>query len=172
MKVLHLEDMSRARAFAAEYEMIVNPVYPMPHLSEMLAGCRANPVLMGVISNAQFYTPRLFPLFLGRDLGALGFHPEMTLFSYEFGVAKPSLFLFEQAAERLKMEGLSPDSVIYIGNDMRNDIYPAQRIGFQTALFAGDKRSLRLREDDPKCKGLKPDLVITDLNQVLNHIQH
>jgi len=53
---------------------------------------------------------------------------------------------------------------------MLNDIYPAQKVGFQTALFAGDKRSLRLRNDDPRCKNLKPDLVITDLIQLLDHI--
>jgi putative hydrolase of the HAD superfamily len=171
-KVLNLEDMTRVRAFAFEYEMIVNPVYPMPHLSEMLTGCKASPVLMGIISNAQFYTPHLFPLFLNRDLAHLGFHPSMILFSYQFEVAKPSLFLFQQAADRLKQEGISSDSVIYLGNDMLNDIYPAWKSGFQTALFAGDKRSLRLREDNPKCKDLKPDLVITDLSQILDHIRH
>jgi putative hydrolase of the HAD superfamily len=49
---------------------------------------------------------------------------------------------------------------------MLNDIYPAHRSGFQTALFAGDARSLRWRRDDPRCSGLTPDLVVTDLNQV------
>ena len=171
MKVLNLDNMTRIRAFAAEYEMIVNPVYPMPHLSEMLTGCRENHILMGLISNAQFYTPYLFPLFLDKDLAHLGFHPDLILFSYQFGIAKPSSFLFQQAAERLNQAGMSPDSVVYLGNDMRNDICPAQKAGFQTALFAGDKRSLRLREDVPECKDLKPDLVITDLSQVLDHIQ-
>jgi hypothetical protein len=38
-----------------------------------------------------------------------------------------------------------------------------------TALFAGDRRSLRLRKDDPSCRLLTPDLVITDLGQLIEH---
>ena len=53
---------------------------------------------------------------------------------------------------------------------MRNDIYPAHAIGFQTALFAGDRRSLRLRADDARCADLKPDLVLTDLEQLIQYI--
>ena len=53
---------------------------------------------------------------------------------------------------------------------MLNDIYPAKQLGFQTALFAGDKRSLRLRTDDARCINLSADLVLTDLGQLINHI--
>ena len=49
---------------------------------------------------------------------------------------------------------------------MLNDIYPAAMCGMNTALFAGDARSLRLREDHPDCQGLSADLVITDLRQI------
>jgi putative hydrolase of the HAD superfamily len=67
--------------------------------------------------------------------------------------------------------GISRTSVLYVGNDMRNDILPATKTGFQTALFAGDRRSLRLREDDPQCKNVVPNLVITDLIQILEHVK-
>jgi len=53
---------------------------------------------------------------------------------------------------------------------MRNDILPAKKIGFNTALFAGDARSLRMREDDPECIRTSPDLVITDLIQLLEYV--
>ena len=66
----------------------------------------------------------------------------------------------------LKAKGIQPVSVLYLGNDMLNDIYPARTVGFQTALFAGDRRSLRLRKDDPRCAALSPDLVVTDLGQL------
>ncbi|MCL1812348.1 MAG: hypothetical protein FWG29_02365, partial [Treponema sp.] len=52
---------------------------------------------------------------------------------------------------------------LYIGNDMKNDITGAAGEGFTTALFAGDRRSLRLREDDPACAGKRPDMVLRDL---------
>jgi putative hydrolase of the HAD superfamily len=50
---------------------------------------------------------------------------------------------------------------------MLNDIYPARKAGFKTALFAGDQRSLRMRSDDPRCRDLTPDLVVTDLGQLI-----
>ena len=53
---------------------------------------------------------------------------------------------------------------------MLNDIFPAQKVGFKTALFAGDQRSLRLRADDPRCRELTPDLVVTDLGQLIGLI--
>ncbi len=53
---------------------------------------------------------------------------------------------------------------------MLNDIYPAKKAGFNTALFAGDTRSLRLRKDVAECKTLSPDIVITDLIQLLDYI--
>jgi putative hydrolase of the HAD superfamily len=171
MRVLETDDLERVRAFAVTYELITNPVYPMPNLETMLSVCQDSNVLMGIISNAQFYTPYLFNWFLGSPPEDLGFHPDLILYSYEFGYAKPSTFMFQVAAERLKHMDMSVGSALYIGNDMLNDIYPAKQTGFKTALFAGDERSLRLRENDPKCKDLSADLVITDLIQLLDYIQ-
>jgi putative hydrolase of the HAD superfamily len=79
--------------------------------------------------------------------------------------------MFNAAVEKLEKMGMSAHSVLYIGNDMLNDIYPAKKAGFRTALFAGDARSLRLRENHPKCKDLSADIIITDLIQILDHIQ-
>ena len=53
---------------------------------------------------------------------------------------------------------------------MLNDIYPAQRAGFMTGLFAGDARSLKLRSDESVCNKLSADIVITDLVQLLDHL--
>jgi putative hydrolase of the HAD superfamily len=169
--VLKETDNRKIRSFALEYEFLVNPVYPMPHLPELLDGCRKKRIRMGIISNAQFFTPLLFEIFLGSPLESLGFRRDLILYSYEFGYAKPSSFLFRTAAERLRKQGVSSDSILYIGNDMRNDIRPAKGEGFKTALFAGDRRSLRLREDDRQCSGAAPDLIITDLIQLLDHVK-
>jgi len=46
---------------------------------------------------------------------------------------------------------------------MLNDIQPSGELGFRTALFAGDERSLRLREGDRRVENVSPDLIITDL---------
>lgn len=170
MKILSTNDNSIARQFAVEFELIVNPVYPMPNLAKMLSACRHQGMLMGIISNAQFYTPYLFEWFLNSKVKDLGIAPELVFYSYQIEVAKPSPLLFELAAEKLQARGVAPSSVLYLGNDMLNDIYPAKAIGFQTALFAGDKRSLRLRTEDSRCKNLTADLVITDLEQLITFL--
>jgi len=166
MQVLNLDTPDTACKFALEYELIVNPVYPMPHLKEMLDACESAKTLRGIISNAQFYTPSLFQWFLGTGLQELGFDSELTLFSYKHGCAKPSAYLFETARKRLQNRGIPAEKTLYLGNDMLNDIWPAAQVGFKTALFAGDARSLRLREDIPQCKEVSADLVITDLKQI------
>ncbi|MEE9496863.1 MAG: hypothetical protein V3V39_10085, partial [Desulfobacterales bacterium] len=63
-QILGIDDIQLTRKFAIEYELIVNPVYPMPHLESLLAACRQQNLAMGIISNAQFFTPLLFEWFL------------------------------------------------------------------------------------------------------------
>lgn len=169
--VLQTSDVDMVKKFALEFELIKNPVYPMPHLSELLSACHTGEIVMGIVSNAQFYTPLLFQYFLKSDMASLGFSNDLIFMSYQSGYAKPSLHLFKKAAEKTFEKGIGLDEVLFLGNDMRNDIYPATEVGFRTGLFAGDSRSLRLREDDPLCANLKPDLVITGLEQLLQHLK-
>jgi putative hydrolase of the HAD superfamily len=145
--LLGLEDPTSTRAFAAEYEALVNPVWPMPGLSSALAGLRRQGLRLGILSNAQFYTPYLFECFLGADTRALGFRDELVLYSFELGLAKPSPRLFAAARGRLAAAGIRPGRVLLVGNDARTDLAPAREAGFQTVLFAGDARSLRGAEE-------------------------
>ena len=170
-QILKIDDLSLVRRFAIQYELIVNPVYPMPNLKSTLAACRQKNLPMGVISNAQFFTPLLFEWFLGADLKDLGFHSNLIFLSYQVRHAKPSTKPFELAAAAITALGLKTSSALYVGNDMLNDIYPANQLGFQTALFAGDARSLRLRPEDPRCTDLSADIILTDLAQLLGYLQ-
>ncbi|MGD8881343.1 MAG: HAD family hydrolase [Desulfobacterales bacterium] len=169
-QILDTGDLDSVRRFAIEYELIVNPVFPMPNLDKTLTVCREQNLTMGLISNAQFFTPLLFEWFLHAKPEDLGFHSELIFLSYQLRHAKPSLAPFEQAAAVMNTMGLRPAASLYVGNDMLNDIYPAKQLGFQTALFAGDARSLRLRTDDSRCVNLAADLVLTDLSQLIDHI--
>lgn len=148
---------------AIEYEVRVNPVWPMPGARETIDTLRDAGRLLGIVSNAQFFTPLLFPALLGEDLESLGFDPDVQFYSYRYLQAKPGTFLYERAAEAVAAKGLEPHEVLYVGNDMLNDVTPANRVGFRTALFAGDARSLRLRERDVE---VEPDAVVTELGQI------
>jgi putative hydrolase of the HAD superfamily len=171
MRVLEIEELDAVRAFAVEFELIVNPVYPMPNLEKVLSDCKKSKILMGIISNAQFFTPYLFTWFLYLSPEDLGFKSDLIFYSYKSGHAKPSPFMFEAAAKNLRNIDIVAHSVLYIGNDMLNDIYPAKMVGFKTALFAGDARSLRLRKNHPKCQNLTADIIITDLAQILDLVK-
>ena len=164
--VLGYSSEEEARAFAVSYESMFNPVWPMPNLPELLDSLQSMKLVMGIVSNAQFFTPLLFDAFVGSTPAEIGFTDELALYSYVYGFAKPSTFLFEKAQQRLTMRGINASETLFVGNDMLNDVYAAKKAGFQTALFAGDKRSLRLRAEDQRCSVLTPDLTVIDLLQL------
>jgi putative hydrolase of the HAD superfamily len=162
---------SRIARLAVEYECRVNPVWPMPGLQEVLAHITGSGLVLGLVSNAQFYTPLMLQAFLDRALSELGFDLDCCAFSYRLLEAKPSVRIYHRALAGLAgRHGISPGEILYVGNDIRNDIWPAALTGCRTALFAGDQRSLRLRRGDPCCAGVVPDRVITDLRQITDSI--
>jgi putative hydrolase of the HAD superfamily len=139
-------------ALVIDYESRINPTQPMPGLSDTLTQLRQFGPL-SIISNAQFYTPLLFEAFLGQSNEELGFCCACNVWSYTELEGKPSRRLYELAAQKLAAHhNLLPEACLYVGNDMRNDIWPAKEVGFRTALFAGDQLSLRRRPEHPACK--------------------
>ncbi|MEM5947752.1 HAD family hydrolase [Spirochaetia bacterium 38H-sp] len=167
-KVIDIENITNEllTAIAVKYEILVNPVYPMPGAIEFINKLRMHNKLLGIISNAQFYTPLLFYLFWGKLPEELGFSHDLIIYSYQEKEAKPSKNLFLKVKKELQNQNISPSNVLYIGNDIKNDIYPASQIGFKTALFAGDKRSLRLRETEVSLSNIKPDYIIKNFRNI------
>jgi putative hydrolase of the HAD superfamily len=159
----------QVEALAIAYELATNPVWPMPGLAGVLGGLRDRGLLLGIVSNAQFYTPLLFDAFLDRNLDQLGFHPALRVFSYQHKRAKPGAFLYGQLRDALATQGISPGETLYVGNDALKDVHPAATLGFRTVLFSGDRRSLRLRKDRPDL--LPPDAEVTHLAQIPKLLQ-
>ncbi|RKX88547.1 MAG: HAD family hydrolase, partial [Spirochaetes bacterium] len=154
---------------AVYYEILSNPVWPMPGISETLLALEQGGFITGIVYNALFYTPLLFEALTGKSLTAHGFKKDLLFFSYECAQAKPSPIMFEKLKDRLyNTYEITADETIYIGNDMLNDVKTASSTGLKTALFAGDRRSLRLREES--CTGIVPDAVITSLDQLYKRI--
>jgi len=151
---------------AIHFECLANPVWPMPELRETLSALHARGLLLGIVSNAQFYTPLLFEALLGNNLKELGFTTDCCVWSYVELEAKPSVRLFIKLAQAIGERGIKPGQTLYVGNDMLNDIRPASQAGFRTALFAGDRRSMRLHEEDDQLKNCRPDVILTRLNQI------
>ncbi len=156
--------------FALRYELAVNPVYPMPGTLETLIGLKSMGIKMGIISNAQFFTPLLFEACFDTSLQDLGFTEELLVYSYKIGEAKPAPSLFRKAFEYLDKHDLNAENCLYVGNDMLNDIFGAGAFGFKTALFAGDTRSLRLRENNRLTDNTIPTTVIKNIPDIIDII--
>lgn len=157
----------RLAEVAVRYELSVNPVAPMPGAEAVLKALQARQLPVGIISNAQFFTPLMLEVLLGGSLEDFGVDPLLNVWSYLEREGKPSRALYEKAASLWKTHyQAKPSQLLYIGNDMRNDIWPSSKVGFRTGLFAGDARSLRLREEDPECRSIQPDCVFTELSQI------
>jgi putative hydrolase of the HAD superfamily len=157
------------------FEVLSNKVFPMPGMKDVLLKLKEKKIPLGIVSNAQFYTPILMNYFLTGDVNLSQhidyFDPDLTVFSFNELKAKPDVALFEKFIPELKKSyGILPGETVFVGNDMLKDVFTAKQAGLQTILFAGDERSLRLREDDERIKGLFPDFIITELTQLLEII--
>ena len=163
---LHELPTAAVRA-AFRFEISANVVCPMPGAAEIVQELAGRGLTLGIVSNAQFYTPLVIEALLGAPVEKIGFADNLCVWSWKLLEAKPSLRLFEQALERLRdTYGITADEVLYVGNDMRNDIRPSKELGCATALFAGDRRSLRLRPDEASGRRTEPDATITHLEQL------
>jgi len=155
---------------SVEFEVRMNPIWPMPDLHETLSEFNTRNIKLGIISNSQFYTPIAFEALAGSSLANLGFSGDLLHWSFEESMKKPGLLFYRRFLEKAgkAFPNLKPENYLYVGNDMLKDIYPAHHFGMKTALFAGDKRSLKWRKGDTRTKNLKPGLVVTELKQLLD----
>lgn len=152
--------------FAVEFEFRINTIWPVSDLKKTLNKLLERNIRIGIISNSQFYTPLAFEALIGQPPGAFGFTPELQIWSYVAGRKKPSLQFYQLFVDELKPLNLTPAEVLYVGNDLYKDVAPANKLGMKTALYVGDRRSIRHDPSDLKQQGHKPDLVINELNQI------
>ncbi len=158
---------------AMAFELLSNQVYPMPHMKETLDGLSEADIPLGIVSNAQFYTPVIMNFFITGELvmgeEISGFDPELTVFSYIKSIAKPDPKMFHRILEVSEQKyNAAAEEILFVGNDMHKDVWAANNAGIKTALFAGDKRSLRLHQSKPEVQVTRPDFIITDLIQLLD----
>lgn len=152
-----------ARACVA-WECAMNPCVAMPGAAAALCRFRDRGLRLGIVSNAQFYSPLFVEAAFGAPLFGelgLGIDPELVLWSYRTGRAKPDRWMFDELADRLRSRGVAADRALYVGNDALNDCAAAGESGFMTALFAGDARSFRPRVDHPRVRATPPSTVVS-----------
>lgn len=142
-EILALAPGSDTSPLVEAIEAAWHPATPMPGAENIIQRLSRSGISLGLLSNAQSNT--LASLGGVADL----FAPELTLLSYQHGLAKPSPELFQILSDRLAGRGITPAETLFIGNDPLQDIVPAAAAGFQTALFTGHPDSFRPGECDP-----------------------
>ncbi len=93
--------------------------------------------------------------------------PYARVLSHTVKSKKPSERLYKEMVARLSKSGIAPDETLHIGNDLANDLGPARKHGFLTCLYTGDCSSLKASPEMIANKALRPDVMITELSQVI-----
>ncbi len=108
-----------------------------PEVKRVLDALRATYAL-GIISDAQ-------PCFALPEIQAVGLdgYFDPIIISAQYGFRKPDQRLTEKALDMMK---LTPEEVIYVGNDMFRDIYGAKRLGIKT-IFVDSNQGAKSYEN-------------------------
>ncbi|MBK1881004.1 HAD hydrolase-like protein [Luteolibacter pohnpeiensis] len=149
-------------ALLVELEDCWHPCSMMPGVISMLTELAGMGMVMGLLSNAQANTLTVLDRFTNGASRCID--SDLSILSYQHRIAKPSAGLFQLMADRLATRGIAADETLFIGNDPAQDIAPAARIGFRTALFTGHPDSIR----PGNCK---PDYLIEDWTQFADFIR-
>lgn len=147
-----------------------------PHALHALKTVANAPVSQGLLADAQSFTLTQFL----RCLKAQGTLPplgdllqtNLLVLSYQQGIRKPSKSLFQTFLKNCRESGVAPKEVLYIGSRLKTDVAIAKSLGMQTALYAGDKLSLQATKEEIGNPKLRPDRLLTDLNQIGELLQH
>lgn len=130
--------------------------------------------VQGLLSDGQCFTPGQIQWCFRQqdpefDLNR-AFPPSLRVLSADKKAKKPADALFKAAVQALGDKGIRPDQVLHVGSSLARDIGPAKKHGFRTALFAGDKNSLVATPEQLKDNATRPDVLLTELPQVMDVI--
>lgn len=121
--------VDQARFLAARFELETNRVQARPGAANVMFSLSEAGYRLGILSNAQFYTPEILRYALGKNIWSL-FDPDLLIWSYETGAAKPDPAPFARAEAALARIGCWLQNVILVGDSLANDIEPAKRRGW------------------------------------------
>jgi FMN phosphatase YigB (HAD superfamily) len=130
-------------------------------------------VKQGVLADGQCFTlAQLNRAMTAEEGGSVDeiFDRSLRSMSFDVGGKKPSDRLFKHFLAAASRAGVEPANILHIGSRIIEDIAPAKKFGMRTALFAGDKESLRATPEQLKDAATRPDLLLTDLGQLVDVI--
>lgn len=148
--------------FSGERRLYDNTAYLLKEL-------KGRGIKAGIVSNSQFYTEIDMLRLLRRELRIHSiyelFDKPLVFYSYRVGCSKPNMKSFNLLKRRLRKFRIRNSEVLYVGNDMLKDIYPAKKAGFKTCWFINKETKPRKKETR-----VRPDFSIRNLSSVLKVI--
>lgn len=147
-------DVAKCMAFFYNFHSLGRGFFP--GVVDALVELKKNNIMLGILSNAQFYTSIDLTLFLrDQSNGRFEDHQELfdnslTFFSYEYGASKLNITMMRKLYDSLHEFQILPSQTVFVGNDLSADIRPAAEAGLRTAFFSGDKNCAFVHDLDGK----------------------
>lgn len=163
-----------ARKMAYFYHASIQGAGAYPGAAETVRAIASGVRQQGLLADGQCFTVGQLQRCLKQqnpdlDVNAV-FPPALRFISADRKARKPSDTLFKAAIQVLGEKGIRPGEILHVGSSLTRDIGPAKKHGFRTALFAGDKTSLAATPEQLKDPAFRPDVMLTELPQVLEVI--
>ncbi len=161
------KELAKCVAYYYNFHLLARGYYY--GVTDALSTLYNNKFKLGIVSNAQFYTPIDLTLFLrDRSNNKLDnylelFDKELVFLSYEYGVAKQNQLLFRKLYDALYEYNILPSETVFVGNDLSADIKAADEAGMRTAFFAGDNKSAFIHDLGGK---VIPDITLYALEEL------
>jgi len=145
------EDAGKVEQAMAEFFAARNAVIPFDDVLPGLLRLKGR-VLVGSITNGN------------ADLQTIGLarHFDVSVAAPSFGAAKPDRAIFLEACRQL---GVAPDEAVYVGDDLRLDVYGAQRAGMR-AVWMNRTGLVNYLQDE-----VRPDAEVTSLDGLLDWLK-
>lgn len=146
-----------------------------PHALQALTAVSEAGLTQTLLGNAQCFTMVQLLRAL-RDQGPVPPPGDLFAFdcltlSFQEQVRTPSNSLFMAGLKRLWWAGIEPSQTLHVGCRLADDLAVARSLGMRTALYAGDKTSLRATKREIQDPNLRPDRLLTDLAQIRDVLQ-
>jgi hypothetical protein len=160
-----------AKKMAYFYQASIQGAGCYPGAAEIVRALAGGNKPQGLLADGQCFTFGQLQRCLHQqdaDLDAnAAFPANLRIVSADRKAKKPSDTIFKAATQALGERGIRPGETLHVGSSLPRDIGPAKKHGFRTALFAGDKNSLAATAEQLKDPAFRPDVMLTELSQVL-----
>jgi HAD superfamily hydrolase (TIGR01549 family) len=145
------EDAGKVELAMTEFFAARNAVIPYDDVLPGLLRLRGR-VRIGSVTNGN------------ADLQTIGLarHFEVSVAAPSFGVAKPDAPIFLEACRQL---GVAPHEAVYVGDDLRLDVYGAQRAGLRAVWMNRTGQANYLADE------VRPDAEVHSLDGLLDWLK-